>query len=507
VTRWGRRLAAAPVAAVLLLSASPGPLPAWAASSPSPSPAASASPGSAASPSTKPVAATPTPSSSATPVTTATPTATGKPSPVPSPAAAAPATSPAVAPATSPAVAPAATPCTVAASSGCGVQLLVKQVKQRLGDTMARSLAAEGQLADALAENGRQQKQLLSQIETSRAQSAQLQVQIQARQVEMQATQGRIDAERAEITRLARAQYEQPDSTLVRLMRSGSLKGWLVGAADLAAAAGRAQQLRSGLEQDLARLKDEQARQQSDLQGVAALQAKQQADLEGLQALGQRQQATSRELAVKIAETRDELRKVDRQQAGLADRISQALDQEVTQIIDVANQQAWTSVQLSLQSNPVQLTTPSAAHSTRSPFIWPMPAGQVSQGFGPSQLSFEPALGGYAHFHTGLDIAGPENHPVLVADDGQVVDAATGSSGYGNYVVVGHAGGVVTLYGHMNQILVRRGDRVKQGDAIGLEGSTGYSTGPHLHFEVRVNGVPVDPASYLPAGPPSPSRA
>jgi murein DD-endopeptidase MepM/ murein hydrolase activator NlpD len=387
------------------------------------------------------------------------------------------------------------------------VQLLVKQAKQRLGDTTARSLAAQGQLADALAQNGRQQKQLLSQIEASRAQSAQLQAQIQAREAQMQATQGRIDLERAEITRLARAEYEQPDSTLVRLARSGSLKDWLVGAADLAAAARRGQQLRDGLEQDLARLKDEQARQQSDLQGLAALQAQQQADLESLQALGRRQQETSRQLAVKIAETRDELRKVDRQQAALADRISQALDQEVTQIIDLANQQAWTSVQLSMQSNPIQLTTQSEGHSTSSPFIWPMPAGQVSQGFGPSQLSFEPAFGGYAHFHTGLDIAGPENHPVLAADDGQVVETATGSSGYGTYVVLGHAGGFVTLYGHLNQILVRRGDRVKQGQAIGLEGSTGYSTGPHLHFEVRVNGVPVDPAGYLPAGPPSPSRA
>ena len=66
---------------------------------------------------------------------------------------------------------------------------------------------------------------------------------------------------------------------------------------------------------------------------------------------------------------------------------------------------------------------------------------------------------------------------------------------------------VQSFVGHLNQILVKPGDRVSQGSAIGLEGSTGNSTGPHVHFEVRVNGTPVDPVSYLPSGAPSQSRA
>jgi murein DD-endopeptidase MepM/ murein hydrolase activator NlpD len=136
-----------------------------------------------------------------------------------------------------------------------------------------------------------------------------------------------------------------------------------------------------------------------------------------------------------------------------------------------------------------------------------MPKGPVTQGFGPSQLVFEPPFNGFAHFHTGIDIAGPQHEPVLAAEDGQVVVAATGTSGYGKYVVLTHGQGVTTLYGHLDQILVKPGDRVSQGSAIGLEGSTGNSTGPHLHFEVRVNGTPVDPVTYLPSGPPSPSRA
>jgi murein DD-endopeptidase MepM/ murein hydrolase activator NlpD len=383
----------------------------------------------------------------------------------------------------------------------------VAQVKQRLGDTMARSLTAQAQLSDALAQNARQQQELRSQIEDARLKAAQLQADIQANDVEIRATQSRVELERAEIGRLARAEYEQPDSTLVRLLRSGSLKGWLVGASDLAAAARRGQQLQSRLEQDLARLNQEQSTRQSDLEQLTGLQAQQQADLHKLDALGRQQQQTAQQLSARIAATKAELKNVDGQQPGLADRLSRALDAEVTQIIDFANQQAWASVQLSLQSDPVQTAVQTAAHSTQSRFIWPMPKGQITQGFGPSQLSFEPAFAGFAHFHTGVDIAGPENDPVLAADDGRVVQAATGSSGYGNYVVVGHASGISTLYGHLSELLVKPGDQVKQGDAIGLEGSTGYSTGPHVHFEVRVGGVPVDPLSYLPAGAPSPIRA
>ena len=89
--------------------------------------------------------------------------------------------------------------------------------------------------------------------------------------------------------------------------------------------------------------------------------------------------------------------------------------------------------------------------------------------------------------------------PVLAADDGVVAVAAQGATGYGNYVVVAHSNGLTTLYGHLAAELVKPGDPVVQGQPIGLEGSTGMSTGAHLHFEVRVNGQPMDPRPFLPA--------
>jgi len=80
------------------------------------------------------------------------------------------------------------------------------------------------------------------------------------------------------------------------------------------------------------------------------------------------------------------------------------------------------------------------------------------------------------------------------------------SSGYGRYVVIAHAGGLDTLYGHLSTTLVTVGQVVSQGTPVGLEGSTGNSTGPHLHFELRINQRPVDPMPYLPPGAPSAFR-
>jgi murein DD-endopeptidase MepM/ murein hydrolase activator NlpD len=376
-----------------------------------------------------------------------------------------------------------------------------------LGDTIARSLVAQDQLAGALAQNSRQQEDLKAQIERSRAESNQLQAEIKAGEAKITATRKRVDDEKVAIAELARLQYQQPDSTLVRLLRSGNARDWLVGAADLAAASRRGQELRSSLEQDLARLDQEQSARQSDLQRLSALQAQQLTDLRTIELLGQKQAEAAQQLVAQIAATRAELKRVDQQQPALADRISQALDGELSRITGLSNQQTWRQVDLTLQSSPVSQTSLSLGHSTRSQFIWPMPKGPVTQGFGPSQLALEPPFNGYAHFHTGIDVAGPSNEPVLAAQDGQVVLAARGANGYGNYVVLAHGQGLTTLYGHLNQILVKPGDRVSQGSAIGLEGSTGNSTGPHVHFEVRVNGTPVDPVTYLPSGAPSPSRA
>jgi len=97
--------------------------------------------------------------------------------------------------------------------------------------------------------------------------------------------------------------------------------------------------------------------------------------------------------------------------------------------------------------------------------------------------------------HYGIDFSAPHGTPILAADSGVVVEARY-IRGYGNTVIIDHGGGVATLYAHCSAILVSEGQQVQRGQVIARVGSTGYSTGPHLHFEVRINGDPVDPAAY-----------
>ncbi len=103
---------------------------------------------------------------------------------------------------------------------------------------------------------------------------------------------------------------------------------------------------------------------------------------------------------------------------------------------------------------------------------------------------------GHREFHQGLDVAGRNGTPIQAAGDGRVRMAAA-HGGLGNVVVLEHGYGIETFYGHLADTLVKPGERVKRGDRIGLMGSTGRSTGPHLHYQVNVNGVAVNPSNYI----------
>jgi murein DD-endopeptidase MepM/ murein hydrolase activator NlpD len=124
-------------------------------------------------------------------------------------------------------------------------------------------------------------------------------------------------------------------------------------------------------------------------------------------------------------------------------------------------------------------------------FIRPV-QGRFTSGFG---YRTHPILG-ERRMHAGVDFAAPPGTPIVSVAPGIVIDAGY-RRGYGNTVVIDHGGGVSTLYAHCSRLFVSEGQRVRQGQRIAAVGSTGLSTGPHLHFEVRINGVPVNPMPYL----------
>lgn len=127
----------------------------------------------------------------------------------------------------------------------------------------------------------------------------------------------------------------------------------------------------------------------------------------------------------------------------------------------------------------------------RGGLLWPT-RGPVTSGFG---WRIHPIYH-YRRFHPGIDIGAPIGQPIVAALAGVVVSAGPMGT-YGNIVVIDHGNGFATAYAHQSRILVRAGQRVARGERIGLVGSTGASTGPHLHFETRVNGTPVDPLRYF----------
>ncbi|MCL5046412.1 MAG: peptidoglycan DD-metalloendopeptidase family protein, partial [Actinobacteria bacterium] len=120
-------------------------------------------------------------------------------------------------------------------------------------------------------------------------------------------------------------------------------------------------------------------------------------------------------------------------------------------------------------------------------FVLPL-AGEFTSGYGPR----------WGEFHRGIDIAAPEGTPVVASDSGTVIEADW-KGRYGKAIMIDHGEGrVVTLYGHLRGFAVDVGDAVKKGQVIGYEGNTGYSTGPHVHFEIQINGRAVNPTAYFP---------
>ncbi len=173
------------------------------------------------------------------------------------------------------------------------------------------------------------------------------------------------------------------------------------------------------------------------------------------------------------------------------ERLIHAKEEEMRRAAEAARRQAEMEARAAQSGNVVEFDGGYVMQSFGGGMIWPI-SGPITSEFG---WRTHPIFGSQ-RFHSGLDIGGDYGMPIHAAASGVVIEAGW-IGGYGNTVMIEHGSGIVTLYGHNESLAVGVGQQVNQGDVIAYCGSTGNSTGPHCHFEVRVGGEPVSPWDYL----------
>lgn len=234
---------------------------------------------------------------------------------------------------------------------------------------------------------------------------------------------------------------------------------------------------------------------------VQEMESEVQADVEQIKV----QQAQQQSVVAEMVATKDQLaqEQATQQKALVALRAAQAADQaKVAQLTASNNNLNNEIAQLNAQEAAAQAAAASSGGGGGSggSFVWP-DSGPVSQGFGCTTFQFEAydASCPYPHrFHNGIDIAGACGNVIRASAAGVVHIEPYDPYGFGNYIIIQHGGGWSTLYGHMSGFAAGNGASVGQGQQIGWEGSTGNSTGCHLHFGINSNNQWVNPLQYLP---------
>ncbi|MDT8279710.1 MAG: M23 family metallopeptidase [Erythrobacter sp.] len=157
----------------------------------------------------------------------------------------------------------------------------------------------------------------------------------------------------------------------------------------------------------------------------------------------------------------------------------------------------WTALErttptLGMGADITAFSSPIPQRAISVPSRMPLEGAQLTSNYG---MRTHPVLGGRRN-HTGIDLAAPTGTPIYATADG-VIGRADWYSSYGLYISINHGASMETRYAHLSRLAVAAGDNVKKGDLIGYVGSTGRSTGPHLHYEVRVDGLAVNPIPYM----------
>jgi murein DD-endopeptidase MepM/ murein hydrolase activator NlpD len=340
-----------------------------------------------------------------------------------------------------------------------------------LQDATAKRQVLEGQVATL---NG-QIAEATRQVEAAEAEIARITAQIETVQREIDRIKLEIELSKARFNESAAALYKRSgngsDSSFTMLSHEGNAHEVIAGSKYLGENSRqfdreirRQGSLKDQLDDAQQDLRKEEAKAQ-EAQRVAAAERDRVTQL--------RAQADSEREQVAAAEAQEQ-----QIVEGLRARKAE-FESEYAAVQEQINAQIAAAVS---RGNPVQ---------GNGRFISPV-NGAVTSGFGPRVHPIH----GSSRMHNGVDIAGSSGTPIKACDDG-VVKMAGSNGGYGNWTLIDHGGGLATGYAHQSSIGVRVGQHVSKGEVIGRVGSTGASTGPHLHFEVRVNGNPVNPMNWL----------
>jgi murein DD-endopeptidase MepM/ murein hydrolase activator NlpD len=337
--------------------------------------------------------------------------------------------------------------------------------------------------------------QALQKAQSEEAKLKALLASLQAQDKQLQARSAldaqRITADRRALNNIARQQY------------TGSVAQWwafILGSTDFNELLVRLDRA-SRIDSQLQVLLDDYSRDQADAQvtyekdqTTEAAIAKVQIDLAAVEQQLQSELAQEQGLLERVRSDLKLAREVDLAMQHGSDLLTLLIAQPdpALAVLLVANQQRLDSSAAALP----QLGTNSV--DAKTPLIWPL-AGEVTQEFGANPDNGYNGPAG----HSGIDVAGPYGTAIYAAADGVVIFAGTEYAagvivGYGHLVVIQHASDVATLYGHLDHSVVQAGQFVHQGQLIAFEGSSGASTGPHCHFEVRMKGTQVNPRPFLP---------
>lgn len=329
------------------------------------------------------------------------------------------------------------------------------------------------------------------EITTVTAYIDRLQDQIDVKTTELDAAIKALDSKKERFSETVRTTYEQGETSYLEVLLNASNFSDLLSRLEIVSAI---MDDNKKIVAEYTAAKEDIQQKRDDLQATQDEQVQYQENLkykaEELKSSEEQQKALQQSLQAYQKEQKAEYERITSEMDTVSDQIAEQSRKEAAAAAAAA---AAAKKKGGSSSSSTTTTTSSGATRYSGTFTWPLPGyTNNSSAYG---WRVHPIFG-TRKFHKGEDIPAPTGTPIVAAASGTVTTAGW-VSGYGNYTVINHGGGVMTAYGHQSAIHVSVGQTVTAGQTIGLVGSTGNSTGPHLHFEVYVNGSTQNPMSYF----------